>query len=61
MKVIECTTTDNESIWSIWINPNSIIDFQEKEGKTEIFYGVVAAKLIINESPQWLAQKINEG
>lgn len=59
MKVIECTTTDNKSIW---INPNSIIDFQESEtGKTAIFYGVVALKLIINESPQWLSQKINEG
>lgn len=59
MKMIRVTI--GEECQSVWINPNRILSFAEREGKTNVFYGNDESGDLINESPEWLAQQINEG
>jgi hypothetical protein len=57
MKMIRVTI--GEECQSVWINPNRILSFTEREGKTEVYYGINESPDLINELPEWLAQQIN--
>ena len=56
MKMIRVTF--GEECKSAWINPDRILWFTEKEGKTLVYYSSNESSDLINESPEWLAQQI---